>query len=572
MIAVAVAAQAGEPRILAPTQGRPVFVRPGALLATMAQFDGDPGSVRFELVSRAQPAHRRPLSGQARGVGGEGGPLRYDLRVPEDMPEQTYDLRLSSESGVALARHAVAVQRIGQRVRLVHLSNMNIGDVGAPMFDWRLVDEINLIAPTLIVATGDFLDATHHSPQTGWEKLSDFLASFDAPVLVACGDHDDVGLYCRYMASSPIGTIEVGPYEGIVLFDLPGKPITEDPTQIQWVEQQLARPGPRMRFIVSHDDCPNLLAHWQRQGTLEQTVKAGRLGLWFSGGHRDWDGREHAQIVTAAAPMMYLRTHQSSTTTREGAEGVSHYRVVDLEGERAKLHGEPSATAVARSLRVGWLKLSFDGANDGSTERVVLTAVSALPFRIDHLAARVLVRREGKGRPWCHGARLKRLVDMGSLWECWVGFDLPDKGALRAVVGVGAEPAEPAIDVDFDVPRRVRVRTKNRPDKGVDYIAGGWRGMVYVHNTGGESVQVEPLVRLDGETVAYRVVGESGPYASAYRLRLGPDQTLALQLDLSVARVDPGRRELQVYLRRGVAQVPVCWPVEVISPERGGTE
>ncbi len=77
------------------------------------------------------------------------------------------------------------------------------------------------------------------------------------------------------------------------------------------------------------------------------------------------------------------------------------------------------------------------------------------------------------------------------------------------------------------------------------------------------SAEIAPLVRLDGEVVSYCVVGESGPVASMYHLRLAPQQTVTLQLDLTGVRVEPGRRELQVYVKGGPALTPACWPLDV---------
>lgn len=573
--ASAAAPGVAEPVLVAPTQGRPVFVKPGGVFQVVAQFAQPPRDLRFELVSPGFPRHRRVVSSLATSTGTEEGGLRFDLTVPADVPEQTYDLEVSGGGVALVGRHAVAVQRVGRRVRLVHLSNMNVGEVGAPDFDQRLIAEVNLLAPTLIIVTGDLLDATHEDPAVGWAQAADFLARFDAPALVACGDHDDIGWYSRLLAPSPIGAVQVGPYRGLVLYDVPARPIGADEEQIGWVERELGRGRPPMRFVVTHDESPNLLRYWQQQGTLAPMVRAGRLGLWFAGGHRDWDGREYRAIVDAAAPLQYLRTHQSSSATRDGAEGVSHYRVVDLDGGQAMFYGPTTSTGIPASIPVGRLNVTFDRPNDGSSRRVRLAVTSGLPLRVDHLAARVLLRREGTERPWSLGAHLAHLVEFTALWECWVTFDLPDKGSRRVVVGTGPEPQQPDVEVRFAVPRSLTLRPVESED-GVTYLrAGDWVGMVYLENRGSRAVTVTPVVRLDGERVAYRVVEEPGPLAGAYRVRLAPEQVLTLQLDMSAVRVTPGRRELQVYLKGGPAQVPVCWPLDVAvsqqaRPDEGG--
>ncbi len=565
----AAAAPAADLQFITPTQGRPVFVAPGTSFVAVADLAGATNGLRAELVARTNPPHYHPLI-IAPPTTGNAGSTELQLSVPADVPEQTYDLKLTTARGPLVARHAVAVQRLTHRLRLVHLSNMNVGDVGAPHFDQRLVDEINLLAPTLIVATGDYLDVTHPNPPEGWQDLADFLARFDAPCVAACGDHDDLTLYTQYLAPSPIGTVGVGSCQVLLLYDVPGRPIYSDESQIHWVEQQLGQRGPRLRLVVSHDQRPNLLSYWQEQGMLQRMIKTGRLGLWLAGGHRDWDGVECRDLIAAAAPLLYARTHQSSTVTQDGAEGISHYRIIDLDRERAIVYGTELADDRHASLPVGRIELSYDGPNDGTRSRVAFNALSTHPFRLPNLQARLLLRRAGGARPWCRGARLVRLVDLGRYWECRVEFDLPDKGAVRVVAGTGTPPELPQLDVSFDMPARVTLVPRGAGDER--YLsAADWVGIVHVHNRGSASADVSPLIRLDGQTVAYRVVNEPGPFATAYKLRLGPQQTLALQLDLSAGRFAPGRRELQVYLSGLPAQLPVCQPLELVPANAPGT-
>lgn len=185
----------------------------------------------------------------------------------------------------------------------------------APSFDQRLIEEVNLVAPTLIVATGDFLDATHADPPVGWRELIDCLTRFDAPIVMACGDHDDIELYSRHVAPSPIGLVNVGRHRALLLFDHPRGPIHRNPEQLRWVERTLGTPGfDGLTFVVTHDDSPNLLRHWQQQGTLTRMIRSGRIGLWFAAGHQDWDGQVYGDVIDAAVPMVYLRTQQSSST------------------------------------------------------------------------------------------------------------------------------------------------------------------------------------------------------------------------------------------------------------------
>ena len=556
--------------LLSPTQGRPAFVKPGGTLRVVAQVSSDVEEVSFSLVATRFPAHRHELISPPGAVERLVGGRPVELTIPADTLERTYDLEIRAGRARLLGRHSVSVGEIGRRIRIVHLSNMNVGDAGAPDFDERLVEEVNLWAPTLIVATGDYLDRTHARPSQGWKDLSEFFARFDAPAVMACGDHDDLGQYSRFIGPSPLGVVEIGRFRAIVLYDVPLRSLDQDAEQIRWAESVLPVANRDVvTFAVSHAECPNLLRYWQRKGTLADMVSAGRLGLWFAGGHQDWDGLEYRQLIDEAAPVLYVRTHQASGATREGANGVSHYRVVDLEEDQAFIpHEAGLSLAAAPSIGVGRLTARFDGPNDGSRKRLAFSVVNNHPYRVAALRLRVLLKREGSQKPWCRGARLEGLVNFGSLWECFVRFDLPDKGTLRGLIGTGPEPPELNIDISLSGSSRIRL-AERRTEDGVAYLSHTGEPIVLrVKNRGTEAVELEPLLRLDGSAISYRIAGAAGPFASAYVLPLAPGEETVLQLDFSALRVRPGRRALQVYSRGAVAWAPLWVPVEIVVDPR----
>lgn len=548
--------------LLAPTQGRPAIVEPGGKLTVQARLGQPVQSVRIELVAGHPPVHRHRLDSPL--LVPPTDTLTLELVVPRDVPEQTYDLELWTANRPLRARHAVAVRSAGERLRLVHLSSMNIGEPGTPAFDPTLPGEVNLWGPDLLILTGDLLDVLHPDPAAGWCELCDYLTRFEAPALIASGDHDDPVLWSRHLAPSPVGTLAIGDCLGVVLSDSAAQPITGDDGQLEWVRDLLTSRDDRLKFVVTHDDRPNLLYHWQESGELRDLIHDGRLGLWFAGGCEDWDGVEYRDVIDAAAPLLYLRSHMASRSCRDGATGVSHYRVVDIVGQRVLQYGERSEPHVYMSLPTGRLEVQFDGPNDGSQSRLVITAVNTHAQRVGELAARVLVANTGAGQPWCLGGRLHAVADLGRVWQARVRFDLPDRGAARIVVGTGPRPVQPTVNVLFEGARELRVR-RIEAGEGEPGAAGPWSGVIRLENVGAEPAVVRPLLRLDGTPVAYRLLGADGPYVAAYRLRLAPGQGVALQPDLEVLRIRPGRRELQVYVEGGAALTPATWPLDVIE-------
>ena len=559
------AVDATGPALLAPSLGRPAFVEPGGQLQIRARLATSATPVHVELVRPGAYELRYPLDCVADAAQRLDAGQPLTVRVPPSVPCQTYDLLITCAEVRLQGRHCVAVGRFGRSLRVVHLANMNVGDPAAPGFDERLIEEINLLAPTFIVAAGDYLDATHRDPRAGWQRAVEFFSRFDAPTVMACGDHDDMTLYSRHVAPSPIGLVDIGPNRCLVIFDHASAPIQNDRQQLGWIERTLTRPGfDGITLVASHGELPGLLDYWRSQGTLTQMISAGRVGVWLSGGHCDWDGREYAELIHAAAPMVYLRTHESSTAPRGGATGVSHYRIVDIVENRVLLPGATSgAPGTPSSTPTGYLRANLDRANDGSASRIAFSATNNLPYRLDGLAQTLRLRKQPGYQPWCHGGRMEQAIDLGDTWECRIRFDLPDKGALRAVVGSGSEPAAPAAIAQIEASPSLRFQRRVSP-QGLSFCAlEGDSPLVHVRNAGAQPASLSPVARLDGSPIAYRPLNADTRFATRYRLHLGAGETTTLQLDLSAFTVAPGRRDLQVYLQGEDVMIPFCQAVEV---------
>ena len=538
------------PQILSPTLGRPALIGSGQTVSILARIPNPVAPLTIELVSPRDSRRRFSLNLPENALNELHEKEMIVATVPADVPQQTYDLSISCGGARLTSSHCVAVGDFSNHIRIVHLSNMNIGDVGAPTFNRQLVEEINLIAPSLIVGVGDYLDVTHPDPEKGWRDLVAFFREFDAPLILACGDHDNVDEYSRYIAPSPVGLISFGPYRALVLYDLPRVPIIDDADQLEWIERNWPMTSPKgLTMIVTHDDTPNLLYRWQRQGTLADRLIAGRLGLWFAGGHRDWNGVDYRPLIDAAYPMLYVRTHQSSSAPRGGASGECHYRVIDVENQQATFpQGRNDVTAAPASMRIGLLHVGTDGPNDGSRDALTVTASNNHPFRIDNAAFTVKLRKVIGLQPWCHGGRLLSTADGGGYWECRVGFDLPDKGAVCVMCGSGPEPQTEDLSVAFQTPDNLPFHAEATA-LGLPYFRlQAETPVISVMNNGTRRTDLSPLVRLDGELLAYRPRDGGTDFATAYRLFLNPGESVELEIDMSAVRVTPGRRDLQVYL------------------------
>jgi len=561
MVGSAGAAQNAPVTILRPTLGRPVFVEPGHVFAIAVRLPDSPASPPA-VTLRARDGRRLPLPHLTEDTSWTADrPIR--VRVPAETPAGTYDLLVQTGTSSAQAPHCVAIGHYGDDLRIVHLGDMTVGDVTAPDFDSRLVDEINLVAPTVIIATGDYLDAPLSQTDRGWRRLVDFLTRFDAPAILVCGDRDDMDHYCRFAAPSPVGVVSIGPHRVIVLSDHRLAPLSRDRDQLRWVEHTLTRTPPTgVTIVAAHADRPNLLRIWDAAGTLKNMIAAGHVGLYLAGGSRDWDGHAYRETIDAASPLVYVRTHAASASTRDGADGVPHYRVIDLRDGRVRLAGT-AGPPDSPSLPAGRLRAVFDGANDGSRPVVRFRITNTLPVPFDRLTVTTRVRKTGADRPWCVGATMIETVDLGATWLCRVRLDVPDRGAAGGMVGTGPQPLVPKVAVHIDAPDVLRFETRRTRD-GVQYQTLVSPPPTFdVRNASGAPLVVTPLVRLAGTPIAYRPAAGPERFADAFRIRLGPGEAARLQPDLSAARVPAGVQTLQVYFEGLTGVGPFCRPLRV---------
>ncbi len=556
---------AQSPRaVLAPTLGRPTFARPGETLSIVAVADagGAPVSVRLERSGSATARFDLTPLDDAAAALASGSPLR--VRVGAEVPEATYDLIVATQSGELRSRHSVAVARIGARVRIAHLSDMNLGDPLAPAFDTALIDEINLWSPTLVVATGDYLDATHTDPETGWADLADALCRLDAPVLMACGDHDDVQRFSRYAAPGPIGEIAIGPHRVLALYDHPMAPLPGDPAQIAWLERALERGGsPGRLILVSHDGLNDWRSHAGLRGVLSALERVTSRVIWITGGFADASAAADA-VGGSSGRALHVVTRQSSGAHRNAGRGSSGYRILDIEGGAARLIGDPVAgSELPQTLSVGLLRVTQESGWSATAPTCTVSVQNGHAFAVERVVVSAELRGAATDRPWCEGAALHSVERREGVWVCRAAMNVPARGAASALFGLGPRPAQPELDVCVESPATLEGWRETALD-GLEYFdSPGAFATIEIHNASSSQATVFPIVRMDGMPLAYAAEGENNAYAQGIRRTLLAGERLRLRVDLSAIRVRPGPQELQLYLRASDAETPYCHAVFV---------
>ncbi len=558
-----------EPRIIAPTQGRPIFAQASSPVTCLLRLpEGEPPRLFLQnsLVSRL----RYPMlpGGPAKGFG--DGYVGAQMSVAASTPPGLYDLVLPAGGREIVNRRSVCVvEAFKTSFRFVHLSNMNVGDPTAPDFDPRIPEEVNLLAPEFIVATGDYTEwARLCDHPADWQRVLDYMARFEAPVYLLCGDHDHEASFTRLIANSPVGTIDYGRYHGLLLLDHGEHPVDRDDDQVRWVLQDLEANRDRaLNFVVAHSDELGLLRRLRELNVAQRAVHDLKLRMIICGGQTDWDYREFASLLSGLPGLHYVRTGQSSTAVRDRADGQSHYRVIEVNNERVSYvyPVESFDPRVQYSVPAGRMKVTFAGANDGTEDPVAVNVASALNRSWSDCRIWLRVRKqEGSPRPAVAGGTLVRCLDGGSWWTCQVGFDLPDKGAVTIQAGSPGRlvPAWP-VRLEFSCPEQLAFAPRNAP-YDLTYFAGTTPVILKVVNGSSQTVQAWPIVRLNGTNLS---LSGSGP--QPLPLRLAPNSSQVLRVNLALGQLALGPHTIQAYLLDDPLRRLVTQPVVLLlAPER----
>jgi hypothetical protein len=532
-----------------PSQGRPIFITPGETFYFVMRLPPDVGGdVTFSLRHALEPDLRYPLRPST--------PPSYNdqycsllLLVPQSTEPGLYDIEVKTQRGNYTSRRCVkVVDQFRNKFRFVHLSNMNVGGLMAPTFDEMLPREVNLLAPEFIIATGDYTEwARARDDASSWAAVLKFFEQFNAPVFMLCGAHDHEASFTRMVASKPVDKIDYGGYHGLLLLDHAGNPIDQDFSQIQWIENDLRRTRQKkFTFIVSNSDELGLLDIWREAGRLAEFIKEHKIKLMIAGGATDWDYREFADKLKDSGGVQFVRTHASSNAQGDGATGVSHYRVFDVEGEQVS-YVYPDDNAVEKlqhSVPAGRLRVHYETPNDGTAPRVSATMQNALnqAFPDAHVWMRV-AKGAGGNRPAVAGGRLVQAIDRGKYWACDVAADLPDKGAVRVTAAANPDALPPPlpIEVALDGPRDWAF-TSQTTDFGLTYYTSDAPATLKLKNTGKSAIACWPVIRVNGS-----IIQPDRKACPRLPITLEPGNAVTLPLTLALRKVSPGRHALQVY-------------------------
>ena len=532
-----------------PSQGRPIFLAPGEtfyfVMSLPSNFKGDVG---FTLRHAQEPSVSSLLRPTTPPSYFNQEYCHIVLQAAEDVVPGLYDVEVKTPTETYYSRRSVRViDKFKTKFRFVHLSSMNIGDPTSPDFDEMLPREINLLAPEFIVATGDYTEWSRvMDDATSWSRVLRYFEQFNAPVFMLCGAHDHEASFTKHIATGPMGAIDYGDYHGILLLDHPANPIDQDFTQIQWVDADLKRnKNKRMNFIVANSDEMGLIDIWRERGRIEDFIREHKIALYVAGGSTDWDYREFAAKLDGLDGFHFVRTHQSSTCMRDRATGFSHYRVIEVDGDKlAYVYPNDSAPErLQHSIPSGRLRVYYDAPNDGSSARVSATVQNALNQPFDDARVWLRVKKDGSGRkPAVAPGRVVRVVDAGTHWGCEVAYDLPDKGAVRIMAASDPKdiPPAPPIKVAIEGAREWSFSPK-RTDFGLTYFESTAPVSIMLKNESRIEIACWPVVRVNGAQLH-----PDPEVVTRLPLTLKPGESVSVPMAVNLRRVSPGPHKLQV--------------------------
>jgi hypothetical protein len=536
--------------VLDPSPGRPAFVKPGESFYCLLRASTKLGKQAFVSLTHSRiESLQFPLKNITPLAIDENRSGHVVLEIQAGTPEGLYNLRIKGENETVVARNAInVVDDFKSRFRFVHLSDMNIGDPAAPHFDETLVNEINLLAPEFIIATGDFTEWGHALNRLDdWLRVLDFFAKFDAPAFLLCGDHDHARGFTTYVVNSPVGSFTYGGYHVILLFDNALNRIDDE--QLRWLKKSLEEHrDATFNVIATHADELDFLHYLNNEiDNFPDFAKQHGLRMILTGGSSDWDYEEFSQRLSHLSNVHYIRTHQASTALRGRATGVSHYRVIEVDGEKLSYvyRDDGSDPKLQQSISVGRLRTFFDGPNDGSATEVSVTLQNSLNQAFDHCRVRLRVKKNPKdngAEPRAAGGRLTQALDAGDHWLCEIRFDLPDKGGFKVVATtVGQLPAEVPLKVNLVASDTLSFKAQ-KLDLGLTYYQSDAPLAIQLTNPGEKSVKARPVVRLNGNTLPV-----DPKNADTWPPEVLPGQTVSLPLQATLSQLSVGEHMLQVY-------------------------
>jgi len=182
--------------IAQPNRGYPAYTKPGELLPVVQSGRAEAADFKAALVS----SWREYVAAvESATFDADNSQWRLGVRVPTDVSDGLYHLRMSHSMGTDQAVCAVAVRRqIGPTFRVVKFGHMDTWTQRNAEYLRLLVELTNLIHPDLLLVGNE----------VNWQYVAGALAACEVPYMTTSGNHSLPG-FERYFGPA-VGWIRAG--------------------------------------------------------------------------------------------------------------------------------------------------------------------------------------------------------------------------------------------------------------------------------------------------------------------------------------------------------------------------
>lgn len=327
-------------RVIRPRLGIPALVAPGAEFVLELERSRPFGTASplVELTgANGESVSLTPVRRHSRGRRQE-----YSVRLPELQPDGAYSMRVWTGAELEVMPMAVHVRKEWPaELCLVQLADLpELGSEGTGVSELcELIDEINLIAPDLVMLSGDI---AYGGSIDRYERLVEALGRFDSPVIVGIGNHEYEGLagFLTHLRL-PRHVVDAGPLRIVSMNTAHGRDqITAE--QLRWLERELSMEPSRTPIVQLHHppfedrkigsrsaEFTDLCCKWRVPIVLS--------GHWHADRVFDASGNDRRDRPGFVGPVFAVTTSAGAMSHPEmSSSGDYHgYRVVRLERQAA---------------------------------------------------------------------------------------------------------------------------------------------------------------------------------------------------------------------------------------------
>ena len=325
-------------RVVRPRLGVPAVLAPGDAFELELERALPFGALEPRVELEREGA--APLTLSPRATERVGRRLRFAVDVPEDLPEGAYALVVHDGERAQRLPKAVHVREVWPDelclVQMADLPEFFPDGSGTRAMD-AMVDEVNVVAPDLVLITGD---VAYGGSRDRYERLLVALERFDAPVVLVIGNHEFEGL-AGYMdhLRVPRHVVDAGPLRVVSLNTSHGRDqFTSE--QIDWLAEALAGVGGRTPIVQLHHPVFEDRQLGARAGRFAALCRAAEVpivlsGHWHADRTFDSAGLDHRDGPRFDGPVFSITTAAGAMLHPDMSSGGSYhgYRVVRLARE-----------------------------------------------------------------------------------------------------------------------------------------------------------------------------------------------------------------------------------------------